>query len=64
MTINGSLEKFLQQKLKVCDILLLQSEIPSGMCAKLRTEAASKNRDHARNLILVPAHLNVPFVKG
>jgi len=30
--------------------LLLQSEIPSGMCAKLRTVAASSNRDHACNL--------------
>jgi len=26
--------------------LLLRSEIPSGMCAKLRTVAASNNRDH------------------
>ena len=30
--------------------ILLQSEIPSGMCAKLHTVAASNNRDHARNL--------------
>jgi len=30
--------------------LLLRSEIPSGMCAKLRTVAVSNNRDHARNL--------------
>ena len=30
--------------------ILLRSEIPSGMCPKLRTVAASKNRDHARNL--------------
>jgi len=29
---------------------LLRSEIPSSMCAKLRTVAASINRDHARNL--------------
>jgi len=28
----------------------LRSEIPSGMCTKLRTVAASNNRDHARNL--------------
>jgi len=27
-------------------LLLLRSEIPSGMCAKLRTVAASNNRDH------------------
>ena len=27
-------------------LLLLWSEIPSGMCAKLRTVAASNNRDH------------------
>ena len=32
--------------------MLLRSEIPSGMCAKLRTVAASNNRDHARNLSL------------
>ena len=31
---------------------MLRSEIPSGMCAKLRTVAASNNRDHARNLSL------------
>ena len=30
--------------------VLMRSEIPSGMCAKLRTAAASNNRDHARNL--------------
>jgi len=29
--------------------VLLRSEILSGMCAKLRTVAASNNRDHARN---------------
>jgi len=28
-------------------IVLLRSEIPSGMCAKLRVVAASNNRDHA-----------------
>jgi len=28
----------------------MRSEIPSGMCAKLRTVAASNNGDHARNL--------------
>jgi len=33
---------------KYLEVLL--SEIPSGMCAKLRTVAASNNRDHARNL--------------
>jgi len=31
---------------------LLRSEIPSGMCAKLRTVAASNKRDHARNFSL------------
>ena len=30
--------------------ILLRSEISSGMCAKLRTVAASNNRDPARNL--------------
>jgi len=34
------------------EILLLRSEIPSGTCAKLRTVAASNNRDYARNLSL------------
>ena len=34
----------------VPNMLLLQSEIPSGICAKLRTVAASNNRDHASNL--------------
>jgi len=28
----------------------LRSQIPSGICAKLRTVAASNNRDHVRNL--------------
>jgi len=27
-------------------IILLRSESPTGMCAKLRTVAASNNRDH------------------
>ena len=31
-------------------IMVLRSEIPSSMCAKLRTVAACNNRDHARNL--------------
>ena len=31
-------------------MLLLPSEIPSGMCAKLHSVAARNNRDHARNL--------------
>ena len=30
--------------------IMLGSEIPSGICAKLRTVAASNNRDHACNL--------------
>jgi len=30
-----------------CIVVVLRSEIPSGMCAKLRTAAASNNRDHA-----------------
>jgi len=29
------------------DFLVLRLKIPSGMCAKLRTLAASNNRDHA-----------------
>jgi len=31
-------------------LILLRSEIPSDICAKLRTVAASNNRDHACNL--------------
>jgi len=27
--------------------LVMRSEIPSGMCAKLRTMTTSNNRDHA-----------------
>jgi len=33
-------------------LLLLRSEIPSGMCAKLRTVAESNNRDHASQSLL------------
>jgi len=40
----------LDKSVKVLHFVLLQTEIPSGMCAKLRTVAASNNRDHARNL--------------
>ena len=50
----------------------MRSEIPSGMCAKLRTVAASNNRDHARNLsyyCLLAPHIcmvlfftHIPFV--
>jgi len=32
---------------------LLRSEIPSGICAKLRTVAASNNRDHASQSLLL-----------
>jgi len=28
------------------EVLVLRSEIPSGMCAELRTVAASNNSDH------------------
>ena len=31
-------------------ILVLRSEIPIGVCAKLRTVAANNYGDHARNL--------------
>ena len=34
----------------ILEWVLLRSEIPSGMRAKLRSVAASNNRDHARNL--------------
>jgi len=37
-----------------CDcISVLRSEIPSGMCAKLRIVAASNNRDHASQSLLL-----------
>ena len=34
-------------------LMVLRSEIPSGMCTKLRTTAASKNRDHASQSFLL-----------
>jgi len=34
-------------------IVVMQSKIPSGMCAKLRTVAASNNRDHASQSLLL-----------
>ena len=38
-------------------VVLLRSEIPSGMCAKLRTVAASNNRDHApQSLTIACSH--------
>ena len=36
-----------QSHLKIFRVELLRSEIPSGMCAQLRTVAESNNRDHA-----------------
>ena len=38
--------------LKPC-FVVLRSEIPSGMCAKLRTVTASNNRDHASQSLLL-----------
>ena len=35
--------------------VVLRSEIPSDMCAKLRTVAASNNKDHAPQLLLARA---------
>jgi len=38
--------------------VLLRSEIPSGMCAKLHTVVASNNRDHApQSLLVLLAHV-------
>ena len=34
-------------------LILLRSEIPSGMCTKHRTVAASNNRDHALQSLLL-----------
>jgi len=36
------------ERTQICTVL--RSEIPRGMCAKLRTVAASNNRDPARTL--------------
>jgi len=50
---------------------VLRSEIPSGMCAKIRTAAASNNRDHASQSLTIAcshhAHIflffaHIPFV--
>jgi len=43
-------------------ILLLRSESPSGMCAKLRTVAASNNRDHAPRSLYY--YLFAPHIYG
>jgi len=53
-------------------LIVLRSEVPSGMCAKLRTAAANKNRDHeSQSLLLLLAHTtylmvlfftHIPFV--
>ena len=46
-----------------CPNLLLRSEIPSGMCAKLRTVAASNNRDHPTTRSLYYC-LFAPLISG
>jgi len=43
---NGKIVPAKLLPLKAKDTLLLRSESPSGMCAKLHTVAASNNRDH------------------
>jgi len=44
--------------LLVTNLVLLQWEIPSSMCTKLRIVAASNNRDHAsQSLLLLLAHV-------
>jgi len=50
----------LSEKLERCQTFyglpkfkLLRSEIPSGKCAKLRTAAASNNRDHASQSLII-----------
>jgi len=47
---NSLYHKNLRHQRKLLVMPLLLSEIPSGMCAKLRTVAASNNRDHDHNL--------------
>jgi len=50
------------------ETILLRSENPSGMCAKLRTVAASNNRDHptrslcSRHIHMVLFFAHIPFV--
>jgi len=39
--------------------ILLRSEIPSGMCAKLRTVATSNNRDHPTRSLYCSRHIHV-----
>jgi len=41
---------------------LLRSEIPTGMCVKLRTVAASNNRDHAPRIYIFLFFTHIPFV--
>jgi len=47
----------------VCELLVLRSEIPSGMCAKLRTVAASNNAVeftcHDHSIIACSRHIYV-----
>jgi len=54
-----------------CTLVVLRSESPSGICEKLRTVAASNNRDHAPrslNYCLFAPHVcillfaHIPFV--
>jgi len=48
--LSGVHRKLSWGKSRLClRIVVLRSEIPSGMCAKLRIVVASNNRDHARN---------------
>jgi len=50
----------LNQTWLVCQAyILLQSESPSGMCAKLCTVAASNNKDHAQRSLFAYANHNV-----
>jgi len=45
-------------------MLVLRSESPTGMCAKLRTMAASNNRDHApQSLFAYASHQVQPFTR-
>jgi len=56
----------------VYSVIVLRSEIPSGMCAKLRTVAASNNRVHmpwllcycllAPHICMVFFFTHIPFV--
>jgi len=53
---------FLPDYAKHWHTVVLRSEIPSGMCVKLRTAAASNNRYHASQSLIIIACLLAPRI--